>query len=221
MKNNVSKKQNHVRRKPVILKKLETVVLQEFSSKAYHEVEMRTIAKKSGVSLGTIYKYYGSKEKLLFSFVNDWLNELSDRYVDHLQGIEDIKERLRKVLWVGLDFYERNRELGKIMFVTIPEKIWMEDKNYRQKKLTDIFTGVLKEGQQKGYLNPNVLPGLILDLFGGLHRGHSKCGFTGTKKMACQKRPMFYLILSGMESQFRKISIEGCPSLDSPNKAES
>lgn len=54
---------------PSIKKRLEETVLDVFSKGDFHQADMRTIARKAGVSFETIYKYYGSKEKLLFSFV--------------------------------------------------------------------------------------------------------------------------------------------------------
>jgi AcrR family transcriptional regulator len=151
-----------------IEKRLEEVVIGTFSEKSYHEVNIRDISSKSGISLGTLYKYYGSKEELLFYFVNRQLSGLTERMIDHLRGMKDIKEKLRKVLWVVLDFYERQQEVGEIVFITIPEKTWMQDKTYRQKKLTDVWIRVLREGQEEGQLNPNIPVGLALHLFWGL-----------------------------------------------------
>ena len=184
-------------------KRLEKIVLETFSGKAYHEVNMRDISDKSRISLGTLYKYYKSKKELLFYFVNKGLSELNERLIDHLQGIEDIKEKLRKVFWVGLDFYERNSELGKIVFITIPEKTWMLDKTYRQKKLTDIWIGVLREGQENGYLNPNIRAGLVLDLFWGLTmRAFRMWVYRGQKEdLASQSNDLFNIIWSGISNQ--------------------
>ena len=178
------------------------MVLETFSAKAFHEVNMRGISTKSGMSLGTLYKYYGSKEKLLFYFLDKRLSQLADRMIDHLQGIEDIKEKLRKVFWVGLDFYERNSVLGKIVFITIPEKTWMSDKTYRQKKLTDIFIGVLREGQQKGYLNPGIRTGWMLDLFWGLTvRAFRMWVYRGEKEdLASQANILFEMAWNGISN---------------------
>ena len=184
-------------------KRLEKVVLETFSAKAYYKVNMRDISDKSGISLGTLYKYYKSKEELLFYFVNKGLSELSERLIDHLQGIEDIKEKLRKVSWVALDFYERNSELGKIVFITIPEKTWMSDRTYRQKKLTDIWIGVLREGQENGYLNPNIRAGLVLDLIYGLvMRSFRMWVYRGKKEgLASQSNVLFDIIWNGISNQ--------------------
>ncbi|MCG6910154.1 MAG: TetR/AcrR family transcriptional regulator, partial [Deltaproteobacteria bacterium] len=120
------------------------------------------------VSFSTIYSHYGSKERLLFAFVDVWLGKLTDRIVDHLKGIEDLKEKMRKVLWLQLDYYERHPGLGRILFMTVPMKTWMADESFRQKKMINLYLDVLKEGQRSRVLNPNVRAGVLLDFMLGL-----------------------------------------------------
>jgi AcrR family transcriptional regulator len=150
-----------------IFARLETAVLEIFSNSDFHQANIRDVAKKAGVSFSTIYKHYGSKERLLFAFVDIWLGKLTDRIVDHLQGIEDLKEKLRKVFWLQLDYYERNPGLGRILFMTVPMKTWMADETFKQKKMIGMFLDVLKEGQREGILNPHVKAGVLLDMMMG------------------------------------------------------
>ncbi|MBW1898137.1 MAG: TetR/AcrR family transcriptional regulator [Deltaproteobacteria bacterium] len=153
--------------KPEIYMRLEAAVMEIFSSSDFHKASMRDVAKKAGVSFSTIYHHYGSKENLLFSFVDIWLGKLTDRIIDHLQGIEDLKEKMRKVLWVQLDYYERNPGLAKILFMTLPMKTWMADQTFQQKKMINLYLDVLRKGQQEGVLNPNVRAGILLDFMLG------------------------------------------------------
>jgi len=84
-----------------------------FSEQDFHRASMREVAKKAGVSFSSIYEHFGSKEKLLFACVDNWLKVLVERMVDHLQGIEDLKEKLRKVFWLQLDYYEKKSSCGE------------------------------------------------------------------------------------------------------------
>lgn len=154
--------------KPDIQERLGNAVMAIFSNSDFHQANIRDVAKKAGVSFSTIYHYYGSKERLLFSFVDIWLGELTDRIVDHLKGIENLKEKMRKVLWVQLDYYERRPGLGKILFMTLPMKTWMADETFQQKKMVNLYLDVLRKGQQEGILNPNVRAGVLLDFMLGL-----------------------------------------------------
>ncbi|MHB8908047.1 MAG: TetR/AcrR family transcriptional regulator [Syntrophales bacterium] len=153
--------------KPEIQQRLEEAVLEIFSEADFHQANIRTVAKRAGVSFSTIYSYYGSKEGLVFAVVDIWLGKLTERIVDHLQGIADLKEKLRKVFWLQLDYYEKNQGLGKILFMTLPMKTWMADRTFQQKKMINLYLEVLRQGQKAGILNPNVRAGVLLDFMLG------------------------------------------------------
>ncbi len=142
--------------------------MEIFSHSDFHKANIRDVAKKAGVSFSTIYKHYGSKERLVFAYVDIWLGKLTERIVDHLQGIENLKEKMRKVLWLQLDYYERNPNLGRILFMTLPMATWMADESFRQIKMINLYLEVLKKGQADGILNPNVRAGVLLDFMLGL-----------------------------------------------------
>ena len=153
---------------PEVHKRLEKAVMEIFSSSDFHKANMRDVAKRAGISFSTIYNHFGSKERLLFAFVDKGLGKLTERIVDHLKGIQDLKEKMRKVLWLQLDYYERHPELGRILFMTVPMKTWMADDSFRQKKMINLYLDVLKEGQARGQLNPDVRAGVLLDFMLGL-----------------------------------------------------
>lgn len=153
---------------PEIRSRLEAAVLDVFSNSDFHKANMRTVAKQAGVSFSTIYNRYGSKEGLLFAFVDEKLYELTERMIDHLRGIEDLKERLRKVFWVQLDYYERNPEVGRILFMTVPMKTWMSDTTFPQQKMIHIFLEALCKGQKEGILSAEVRASVLLDFMHGL-----------------------------------------------------
>lgn len=148
--------------------RLEAAVMEVFSTVDFHKASIRTVAKMARVSFSTIYKYYGSKEGLLFTFVDKRLGVLTARMVDHLQGIENFKDRLRKVFWLQLDYYEKNPDLGRIMFMTVPLTTWMSDRTFVQRKMISLFVDNLRQGQEAGILNPNVRTGILLDILHGV-----------------------------------------------------
>ncbi len=185
---------------PEIKKRLERAVLEVFSLSDFHKASIRDIAEKAGVSFTTIYKHYGSKERLVFAFVDVWMGKLTDRIVDHLKGIEDLKEKLRKVFWLQLDYYERHEGLGRIVFMTLPMKTWMADKNFEQQRMMGMLVDVLRQGQQEGILNKDVRAGVLLDFMLGfvqrsffmwIQRGKRGC-------LADQANELFEMVWQGM-----------------------
>jgi AcrR family transcriptional regulator len=153
--------------RPEVHQRLEQAVLDIFSHNDFHKANIRDVAKRAGVSFTTIYKHYGSKERLVFAFVDVWLGELTDRIFDHLQGIQDLKELMRKVLWLQLDYYERNPGLARIIFMTLPMKTWMADETFQQKKMIHLYLEVMRNGQREGVLNNRVRAGVLLDFMLG------------------------------------------------------
>jgi AcrR family transcriptional regulator len=156
--------------KPYILERLEPVVLEEFSGGDFHQVNMRDIAKKAGVGYASIYRHFKHKETLLFWFVDKWLSGLVPRMADHLLGLEEIKEKIRKIIWLQLDFYHRNPKVGRIIMITVPLNIWMQDETYRQPRLTGLLLKVLKEGKEQGVLDSDLPTYMMLDVINGMIR---------------------------------------------------
>jgi len=185
---------------PDIHDRLEKAVLEVFSKSDFHKASIRDVAKKAGVSFTTIYKHYGSKERLVFAFVDVWMGKLTDRIVDHLQGIEDLKEKLRKVFWLQLDYYERHTGLGRILFMTLPMKTWMADETFQQRKMINLLVDVLRQGQKEGILNPHVRAGTLLDfLMGFVQRSFFMWILRGQKEsLAEQANTLFEMVWRGM-----------------------
>jgi AcrR family transcriptional regulator len=185
--------------------KLERAVLEVFSSEDFHRATMRTIARNSGVGLATIYRHFGSKEALLFFFVDEWLSGFFERMVDHLKGITDPKERVRKIFWLHLDYFERNPEVGRILILNIPFKRWMfkkwmAGKNFERNRLFDVFLDVIQDGQRAGVLNAAVAPGVLIDfIYGLVHRCFTSWVFDGqTPGLADQANVLFDLLWGGI-----------------------
>ncbi len=180
--------------------RLERAVLDIFSSSDFHKASIRDIANSAGVSFTTIYKHYGSKERLVFAFVDIWMGKLTDRIIDHLHGIENLKEKLRKVFWLQLDYYERHEGLGRIVFMTLPMKTWMVDETFAQPRMMSLMIDVLRQGQEEGVLNPDVRAGVLLDfLMGFVQRSFFMWILRGKKEsLADQANVMFEMVWQGM-----------------------
>ncbi len=183
-----------------IHKRLERAVLEVFAQSDFHRASIREIANKAGVSFTTIYKHYGSKERLVFAFVDIWMGKLTDRIIDHLQGIENLKEKLRKVFWLQLDYYERHEGLGRIVFMTLPMKTWMADETFAQPRMMSLMIDVFRQGQEEGALNPHVSAAILLDfLMGFVQRSFFMWILRGqNESLSAQANTMFEMVWQGM-----------------------
>lgn len=153
---------------PATRLRIEQAVLDVFSQREFHRVRLIEIARAAGVSLQTLYKYYGSKEALLFACLDVWFGQLAARMIDHLQGIEDYKEKLRKVFWVVLDFFETNPKVAQLVMSSVYVNTWRRHENYQNPELFGAFMKVLAEGRARGILNDQVDEKILLDYILGV-----------------------------------------------------
>ena len=148
--------------------RLEKAVLQLFSSRDFHDVSLLDVAKAANVSLQTIYKYFGSKEALVYAVLDVTLGRLAERMIDHLQGIDDVRERLRKTLWVTLDYMDRQPAVMLLLFTAVPVSRHRNIRIYESPELMSAFLNVFKDGQQRGVLNQRVSNKVLLDVYLGI-----------------------------------------------------
>jgi len=160
------KKKNERLSVPLKLKdRLYPAVLKLFSRKDAYQVSMNSISKNSGVSLGTIYKYFASKEDLLFTIIEENLEELGRLIRIHLQGLESAKEILRKLLWVTMDFYDKNPNVAITAFITLPLRTWMQQDEFRDRKIKAIFLDIINKGIRNGELDTQIDIRRIQDIY--------------------------------------------------------
>lgn len=148
--------------------RIEAAALRVFASREFHQVRLDAVAAEARCSLQTIYRYYGNKQGLLDACLDDWLGRLARRMLDHLQGIETYKDRLRKVFWVVLDFFEHHPAVVAMMANSITPASWRNDATFRQRVLTRQLMEVLADGRRQGLLTDEVSEALLLDYFYGV-----------------------------------------------------
>lgn len=150
------------------LQRIERAVLQLFAEHDFHDVSLIDVARTANVSLQTIYKYFGSKESLLYAMLDVMLSRLAVRMIDHLQGIDGVRERLRKTFWVMLDYMDREPAVIQLLYTSVPMARHRHIRIYESPALMSAFLGVLKDGQKRGVLNDRVSSKILLDVFLGL-----------------------------------------------------
>ena len=153
---------------PATRERIDAAVLEIFSGREFHHVHLIEIARTANVSLQTLYKYYGSKEALLFSTIETWMGRMAARVIDHLQGIESFQDRLRKVFWVVLDFFEKNPRVVQLLLSSVYTNTWKAEASYQQPVMMQLFLHELSEGQARGLLTREVDVKTLLDYILGV-----------------------------------------------------
>jgi AcrR family transcriptional regulator len=151
---------------PVKIKeRLYPVVFDFFSQYDFHHVNIRKISSASGVSTGTIYKYFPSKEDLILDILEENIQKIHDLAALHLQGIESTREKYRKAFWVLMDYYDRNPGFAISFWITVPLKTWMQRKSYERQDTYEMISTISDEGRQRKIIDPSLKNSQIMALF--------------------------------------------------------
>ncbi len=139
-----------------IKKRLYPGVLFLFANNDFHNVTLRDISNKTGISTGTIYKHFNSKEDLLFSIIDEELCKLAGLMRLHISGLESTREIFRKLFWVTMDFFDNNADLTVAAFITVPLKTFMKNPAYRRDEEINIIYEVVEKAKKSGRVNPQL-----------------------------------------------------------------
>ena len=145
--------------------RLYPAVLDLFSQKDFHQVQIREICKRSGLSPSTIYKYYSSKEELLFTLLDESISEIVSLVRIHLQGLESTQEIFRKIFWVSMDYYDRNPGVAITAFITVPMRAWMKEASYTKNDFLAVAEDLIRMGLKRKEIDRRVQPEQIRDLY--------------------------------------------------------
>lgn len=152
--------------RPATLEKIEKAVRQLFAGSDASDITMIQIAKAANVSLQTLYKYFGDKQTVLYTIMDLVLGRLAVRMIDHLQGIDSVEDRLRKTLWVCLDFVDTHPDAVMVLSKVSVAR-FHSIAIYNDKELINAFLSVLEDGQKRGVLVDTVPLHILFDVFMG------------------------------------------------------
>ncbi len=145
--------------------RLYPVVLELFAENDFHRVNIREISNLTGISSGTIYRYFSSKEDLIFTILDEKISEIGSLIELHIGGMENLKEIFRKIFWVTMDFYDNNPGVAVTAFITVPMRTWMKEKSFKRFNDHAILYDVLKNARKKGNIDPLVSNRQLIDLY--------------------------------------------------------
>jgi AcrR family transcriptional regulator len=150
-----------------------------FANDGFHATSTRKIAAEAGVSEGTVFHYFSTKNALLLAILDGFYEDLIESAREGVQDTMDTHERL---LFLANNHLRALRENQAIMMRLIQvylsvdtnyyldyKNSYIHDLNYRY---TRIFDNVIREGIERDDLDGKLELPAIRDLFfGGLEYG--------------------------------------------------
>jgi AcrR family transcriptional regulator len=133
------------------------VAIAEFAANGYNATNINTIAKKAGISIGSMYSYFDSKEALFLTAVDKGCRLLEEalKEVDIENG--DIFEIFERLLRISRHYAINFPELNQIYLDATTQGLSnLSSKLSRQMEsiTAELYCEVIKKAKQKGIINP-------------------------------------------------------------------
>ncbi len=91
--------------------------LEMLRERPYAEIQIREVADRGGVALGTLYRYFPSKEQLFAHVLLEWASDFDGRLRRRGPELGDDVERLRLVLRRAISAFERSPNFFQLITV--------------------------------------------------------------------------------------------------------
>lgn len=92
------------------------VALDLFRRRGFEQTTMRGIATEAGVSLGSAYYYFESKEDLVMAFYEQAIEAMAPRMEAALASATSFEERIAAIVAVKFEYFQPNRSFLGALF---------------------------------------------------------------------------------------------------------
>jgi TetR/AcrR family acrAB operon transcriptional repressor len=159
-------------------KRILDAAVRLFAEKGYKHSGVQEISEASGVSRGSIFWHFGSKEGLLFAVVDHCFSAWENEVLVPLLGEGTGPESIGQVVRSHVAFVKSSPEVGRLFFVMLFEGLAAQPKlleKYRE--LHQRFRGygrswiqnAMAAGQLRADVDPEAAASAIVGALGGAH----------------------------------------------------
>lgn len=93
--------------------------LTEFNDKGFKEASMRSIAERSGMTVGNLYRYYKNKDALFYAVISPAFNKVIDNIKDtektNLSHSKTLNQLLEEIISNIVDIYKEHKDALMIL----------------------------------------------------------------------------------------------------------
>lgn len=135
--------------------------VEEFANNGFENTSIQQIAKKSGISVGSVYKYFENKEALFTSVVQQGLSTLEGLLVELADSSEDIYIKADIIIRNLLDFSRKQPNLVKLycQLTTGGNSEFLDGLSQRIEALSaSIYTEAISKAQETGDVRKDANP---------------------------------------------------------------
>jgi AcrR family transcriptional regulator len=140
--------------------------LELFAERGFHGTAVPAIAKRANVGMGTVYRYFESKEQLVNVLYRRWKNEFSTHLLRGFPHEGTVREQFHQ-LWTRMLAFQKEHALAAA-FLELHHHGSYIDKNSREveRALLQTIRDIVVRGQRQKQLKPIAPEILMATAFG-------------------------------------------------------
>jgi len=187
------------------------VATEVFAERGFNEATISQISRKARIAEGGIYHYFKNKEDLLFSIPEERMEIFLSGLYENLEGVEGALNKIRKLIWYHLNFYERNRDYVLILLQNIRQNPSFH--STRAYSLIRDFSRqvvqIIEAGKKEGALQKGVDSKLLRDvILGSIEHVTIRGSLLGRlTKLTAATAPLYDFITSGIQTRGGSVTI--------------
>ena len=136
-----------------------------------HRIAMREAARRAGMGLATLYKYFGGKEAMVTAVLDPELDGLVEALALASRREVGVRTRFRAVLEASLAFARDHQDAARAVMLNLPAGVWSDDETSWLARRRTILMQIFKNGHHDGSVRDDVSPEHLADLsFGAVDR---------------------------------------------------
>lgn len=194
-------------KKKLILK----VATEVFAEKGFNEATISQIAQKAKVAEGSIYDYFENKEDLLFSIPEERMENFLSGLYENLEGVEGALNKIRKLIWYHLNFYEKNRDYVLILLQNIRLKpSFTSTRAYALiRDFSRLVVQIIEKGKKEGAIRKDVDSKLLRDaILGSIEHVTIRGSILGRLTKLTSVAPRIYdFFVSGIQTHSGSVTV--------------
>ena len=162
---------SHDETSPPGKKKTIAAAIKLFAKQGYHGISTLQIAKEAGVSQATVFKYFKTKEDLLYSIIVPVIPKLFLNFLKRIQNTNSLEDLISYVVEDRMVFLKENKNTVKIVFSEI-----LTNENLKAQLIDSLkvvfaeinFRDILQKHKENNpEINENLSPAEIIRSFAG------------------------------------------------------
>lgn len=126
------------------------------------------IAKEAGVSIGSLYQFFGNKESVVSAVIHDMFQRDQEHVMARsreLEGLPNLDERIKKLIEIGVEVYQRNAELrSKLQNI----QTYLTDENFYNNTMKSYQEMIIRELPPMAGRDPQKVSYILITAFVGL-----------------------------------------------------